>query len=339
MNVEQYKLFLKESLVNNPHRAIFVMGGVGVGKSECTKQVADELGWEFRDIRLSMLDVTDLRGLPTIDKEKRETIWTRPVFLPPEDYKKDVLLFFDEFNTANKSMMNGALSLMLDRCIGEYRLPDNVRVVCAGNDFKSGAFINKLSAPLNNRLIHINFEPNFDCWKIWAYKNNINPLIIGFHNYRKGDLLYNYKEDVENDAFASPRTWFFTDEILKLKLNNGTLYETIKGTIGEAVGVEFYGWLKVYKDLPKPEDILLKGKDIIPKESNIMYALISALINCVKQHKNKMDRLVEYSMKIPKEFSVVLIKDLLKTEMGNDVMATNAFEKWGKMNEDVILNV
>lgn len=333
----QYKDFLRKSLIKMPHRAIFVCGAVGIGKSECTKQVADELKYEFIDIRLSLLDATDLRGLPTIDKEKKETIWTKPVFLPSKNYDKDVLLFFDEFNTANKSMQNACLQLMLDRKIGEYELPEKTRVMCAGNRLQDGGFVTRLSSAMNNRFIHIEFEPDFDDWKAYAYSNKIHHMIIGFHNYRKGDLLHNYKEDVDNKAFASPRSWTFVSDILDLGLENGTLFEAIKGCVGEGAGIELFGYLKIYRDLPKPEDILLKNKDIVPKESNIMYALVSALINCVREHRDKIDRLIKYSLLIEKEFSVVLIKDLLRTDMKDKVMSSKAFDVWVAQNKDVVL--
>lgn len=345
MKPNEYKEFLKKSLVKMPHRAIFVQGPVGTGKSACTKQVVDELKWEFEDIRLSLLDATDLRGLPAIDKEKRQTIWTKPVFLPDENDNRDRLLFFDEFNTSMKGMQNACLSLMLDRKIGEYHLPDNTRVVCAGNRIQDvGGFVSRQSPALNNRFIHIEFQCNFDDFKAWAFANKMHPMVIGFLNYRKGDLLHSYKEDIDNTAFATPRTWAFLGVsngkskcVLDLELNNGTLFEAIKGTIGEGPGIEFYGFLKIHKDLPKPEDILLKGKDIVPKESNVMYALCSALINCVREHKDRINRLVEYSMKIDKEFSVVLIKDMLRTDMREKVMSCTEFDVWVKANKEILV--
>ena len=69
MKPDEIKEFLKKSLIKNPHRSIFIYGAVGIGKSSVVKQVAAELKFEFRDVRLSLLDATDLRGLPA---------WTEP---------------------------------------------------------------------------------------------------------------------------------------------------------------------------------------------------------------------------------------------------------------------
>lgn len=334
---EQYKTLLRASLLKNPKQAIFVTGAVGVGKSQVTKQVADELGFGFVDIRLSLLDATDLRGVPDIDKEKRETYWTKPVFLPPSDYKGDIVLFFDEFSNANSSIQNACLQLVLDRQLGEYKLPEGARVICAGNRLQDGAYVFRLSSALCNRFVNIEFQPDFDDWKGWAYANNINPLIIGFHNFRNGELLHNFKNDSDTRAFASPRSWFFVHNILNMGLENGVLYEAIKGAIGEGAGTEFYGYMKIYRDLPDVKDILVENKDIIPEESSVMYALCSALINYVRGDKTRLDRLITYSLKIQKEFSVVLVKDLLKTELKKEVVTSKAFDRWVEVNKDVIL--
>lgn len=333
----EFKRFLKLSLEKNPKRAIFVYGGVGVGKSSCIKQVADELDYELRDIRLSLLDAVDLRGLPDIDKTKKETYWTKPIFLPPENYDKKVILFLDEFNTASASVQNACLQLVLDRGIGEYRLPDKAILICAGNNLGDGGFTFRLSSALRNRFINIDFEINFEDWKVWAYTNDINPLVIAFHNYRKGDLLHSYKADTDNKSFATPRSWQYASEILTIGLENGTLFEALKGVLGEGVASEFYGFLKIYRNLPDPKDILVKKKDIVPEESNIMYALCGALINEVRQKKDLLDRLITYSLKIPKEFAVVLVKDLLKTELKEDVLQSKAFDLWVNKNKEIIL--
>lgn len=313
----------------------FVVNDIIVHNSDTVKQVCQELGFEIRDIRLSLLDATDLRGLPSIDKEAKTTLWTRPVFLPPENYDKDVVLFFDEFSNANASLQNASLQLCLDRQLGEYKLPPRTRVICAGNKLEHGAFVFKMSAALNNRFVNIDFETDFDDWKVWAYANRIHPIIIAYHNYTNGTKLHSYNPDIEG-AFATPRSWFFTHRLLNIGLNNGVLYEAIKGTIGEAVGTEFYGFYKIYGTLPDPKEILA-GKDIVPKDNNVIYALVSALINEVRSDPDKLNRLIKYSLKLPKEFSVVLIKDLYKTELRNNLITSTAFNSWLEENKGFIV--
>ena len=49
---------------------VMLHGSPGVGKSQVVKQVADKLGIDMIDLRLSQLDPVDLRGVPSVDKIK-----------------------------------------------------------------------------------------------------------------------------------------------------------------------------------------------------------------------------------------------------------------------------
>lgn len=336
MKPNELKEFLKENWLHNPIQAIHIVGEVGVGKSSVIKQVCQDLKFEMGDIRLSLLDATDLRGLPAIDKEEKVAYWTRPAFLPPENDTQNRVLFFDELLNCSPAIQNSALQLMLDRQIGEYKLPPATRVVCASNRLKDGAHIFRMSSALNNRFINILYEVDFNDWKEWAFQNNIHPTIIGFLNFR-GELLHNYKSGVDTESFATPRSYEFLSRIMALNLNNGVQYEAIKGCIGEGAGTEFYSFMKIYKDLPNPNDILFKGKDIVPTETSQLYAICSALIGIVQNNKDKIERLIEYSMQLEKEFSVLLIKDLLKTKLKNNVVKAKNFNKWVDENKDVII--
>jgi len=333
MKPKQYKTFLKKMLIENPKQAIYVSGGGGIGKSETNKQVAEELNFKFSDIRLSLLDATDLRGMPIINKENKTTEWTRPIFLPIEN--EDIILFFDEFSNASPSIQNACLQLCLDRQLGEYKLPDKVRVVLAGNTLKDGAYVYKLSSALNNRFVNITFEPDLSDWEEWAYNNNINPLIISFHKFTEGRLLHNYNNKVEG-AFATPRSWFFVNRILNLGFENGLLKEAIAGCIGEGASIEFLGYLKIYRDLPDLDKII-SGEDIIPQEANILYAVITSLVAKGIKNSSIVNRLLDYANKLPAEFSMMMIKDMLKTSLRETMRNTEQYRDWILKNKDLIV--
>lgn len=334
MKPKQYKEFLKKVLIELPQRAIYCTGKVGIGKSEITKQIAKELNFEFKDVRLSLLDPTDLRGLPTI--ENNTTKWTKPEFLPDTDDKTNRILFFDEFSNAPGSVQNACLQLTLDRELGDYKLPDNTRIVCAGNGLDDGAYVFRMSSALSNRFVNIDFELSFDDWKEWAYENKINPMVLAFHNYLRGEKLHNFKTDTDDKAFASPRTWTFVSQLMGLNLEKNTFMDAVCGTVGNGAGMEFVGFTQIYKDLPDPK-LILNGKDIVPKEANVTYALISALINEVIENPDKLNRLIEYSYLLEKEFSIILIKDLIKTELKTRLLSSEGFTKWAKENQEFIV--
>ena len=67
---------------------VMLHGSPGVGKSQVVKQVADKLGIEMIDLRLSQLDPVDLRGVPSVDKTKVGKISMKQV----EDIAKQKLV-------------------------------------------------------------------------------------------------------------------------------------------------------------------------------------------------------------------------------------------------------
>ena len=113
-----------------------------------------------------------------------------------------------------------------------------------------------------------------------------------------------------------------------MKLKNGTLYKALKGAIGERAGTEFYGFMKVFDEIPNPEDILLRGLNKVPEEHSQLYALTGALVGVVRKNPTKVDRFIEYSMKLPKEFSVLMLKDAIKTEVSGKIIASKEYDKW-----------
>ena len=94
--------------------------------SAIVKQIAKEKKWDLIDLRLSLLNPVDLRGLPMIDKEKGLAKWLPPEFLPQDGVG---ILFLDEINKAPGSVMAAAYQLILDRKVGNYELPPKWRII------------------------------------------------------------------------------------------------------------------------------------------------------------------------------------------------------------------
>ena len=45
----------------------FIWGASGIGKSDIIAKVADDLGYNLVDVRVSLLDPVDLRGVPRVE--------------------------------------------------------------------------------------------------------------------------------------------------------------------------------------------------------------------------------------------------------------------------------
>ena len=166
---------------------VMLHGSPGVGKSQVVKQVADKLGIEMIDLRLSQLDPVDLRGVPSVDKTKvgktevGKTNWNVPSFLPTEGKG---ILFLDEINSAAQATQAAAYQLVLDRKLGDYELPDGWAMVAAGNRSTDRAIVNAMSTALKNRFTHLNYEVNNEDWCEWALTHNIAIEVLGFIRFR-----------------------------------------------------------------------------------------------------------------------------------------------------------
>lgn len=233
--------------------AVFLWGPPGIGKSSIVKQVAEEKGIEIIDVRLSLLDAIDLRGIPAT--EGKNCFWTRPPFIPE---KGNGILFLDELNTASPSVQNSALQLVLDRRVGEHKLGDGWYIISAGNRLEDSSLVFQLADPLISRFIHIEVEINIDEWIAWAMKNEINERIIGFLKFRP-DLLSRINENRNSINFPCPRTWAFASTLLGSGIDP---VEAVESSVGTGVSAEFSGWLKVYDKLPDVEEILDGKKEL-----------------------------------------------------------------------------
>ena len=110
---------------------VFLWGPPGVGKSRLVADVARRQGRKLYDLRAVLLDPVDLRGLPRISDEGI-TSWCVPEFLPHPQDTEEGILFLDELNAAPPLVQAACYQLILDRRVGQYRLPDGWAVVAAG---------------------------------------------------------------------------------------------------------------------------------------------------------------------------------------------------------------
>ena len=134
-------------------RPIYIWGSPGVGKSSLVKQAASTLGLELVDVRATLLDPVELRGIPCIHGDV--AVWCPPAFLPQDGQG---ILFLDELALAPPLVQAACLQLTLDRRVGEYELPDGWSVIAASNRVEDRAGTHRLISPLLNRFVHLNLQ-------------------------------------------------------------------------------------------------------------------------------------------------------------------------------------
>lgn len=310
----------------NRKRPLFIWGQPGIGKSDLVAQVAKLQKRPLIDIRLPLMEPTDIRGIPYLadikiydktgnlvkdengvpitDKEFR---WSTPSDLPVDEASR-ALVFFDEMSAAPPSVQAATYQIILNRRIGNYTLPNEVVIVAAGNRVKDKGVSYNMPMPLANRFTHLTLDVDADDWKEWAALNRVHKDVVGYINFQPGDLN-TFNPSVDSYAFATPRSWYFVSELLHDNVN-GELVDTrlptdvlsdmVKGTVGEGVGTKFMTYRKQAANLPHAKDVL-NGTvtKLNAKQIDVMYSLVTALCYELKDTSDRSQKAASNGNKNP----------------------------------------
>jgi len=316
---------------------IMLWGSPGVGKSQAMRQVGEKLQEKtgkkvnVTDVRLLLFNPVDLRGIPVADAKRELAVWLKPQIFQMDE-SKDVLniLILDEISAAPPSVQAAAYQIVLDRQIGEHKIPDNCLIMCAGNKVTDKSVAYKMPKALANRLCHIEIEVDYEDWKIWALKNNVNEKIMGYLNFKRGSELFKFEPNSEDNSFPTPRSWEKVSNVLGV-LELSQAMPLVSGHIGSATALDFYTYTKVYNKIPNIEEIK-KGKcKDVPKEPDVNFALTSSLVSHArKAGDDELSNILEYGLLLEGEFAVLLFKDMIKAseELQAKVVRLPVFNKF-----------
>jgi hypothetical protein len=308
-------------------RPAFVQGSPGVGKSQTFRQVADKLGIGLIDLRLSQFDRVDLSGVPYI--ENGATKWAIPDFWPREGAG---IILFDEYNAAPREMQPVSYQVFLDRRLGDWVMPEAWVPFAAGNLETDRAITNKTSTAWNNRVTHLLYEVHLDDWCKWAVENDLPPQLIAFIRFRP-NLLHQFDPNAAEKAFPSPRTWEFVGDIIKAKPCAAIEHELFRGTIGTGAAAELSGFLRIWRQLPSIDGILMNPQTAaVPDDPATLFAVAGALAR--RAGDKNFDRVMTYANRMPKEWATYLVKDAIRRDA--DLQQTAAFIKWASVNADIM---
>lgn len=329
--------------------SVMLWGPPGVGKTQAVRQVAEQIMRRtgktavVTDVRLLLFNPIDLRGIPTANEDKTLAVWLRPQIFDM-DASDDVvnILFLDEISAAPPSVQASAYQITLDRTIGEHKLPDNCIVIAAGNRITDRSVAYKMPKALANRLMHFEVNSSFRAWRKWALSNGIDEKVLGFLSFRP-DRLMAFDSVSDDLAFATPRSWEMVSDLLKL--TGGTVesaFLPVAGLVGSGVAAEFRSWSQVYDKLPDIRKIFDGEYVEIPKDIDVLYALVSGMAKYASEHRNDLDRIensVIFASKLPPDFAAVLMKDYIGFEEGYRLKLLNIpeFASWMR-TKGVMLN-
>ena len=233
--------------------SIFLHGKPGCGKSDRVKQ----LDPDFIELNLSHLDPELLDGLA--GEKDGKAVHIKPPWLEEleakcqEEADKIHILFLEELTNASPMMQSKAYGIALDKKVaGRWKLPENARVVAAGNELEDSLVANEMAEPLYDRFAHVNIETNTENWLEWAVtpesfyerldynketqpKQKIHPAIYAFISYKGDEVLRTPYNREHPEPHADPRRWKMASDMLYASNNPSTL----KAIVGEDLTRDF----------------------------------------------------------------------------------------------------
>ena len=296
--------------------SVTLWGDPGAGKTSVINQISNSYNLWLETVIASIREPSDFSGLPVVRENS--------MYLAPPSWAKNIVerdqqgqrsvLFYDEISTAPESVQAALLRPILEGVVGGLRLPQDVITVAAANPPEIAAGGWEMSAPIANRFLHLDWEPDaefvkngfingFPTVEVPSFPKNITmkekqaKAIVGYFIGSKPDLLSRVPENfglskgkfkAHSYGFPTSRAWETVARIYAAcvsgkfmsdgrPIGKMTLELMIKGVVGEAAAVAFLSYVKNL-DLQNPNAILEGVEDvIIPNRADQATSLLIGL--------------------------------------------------------------
>ncbi len=281
---------------------VLLWGPPGSGKSSAVRDLASAMGLACQTVIASIREPSDFAGLPVVERDGVR-------FAPPR-WAVDLheagsgLLFLDELSTAPPAVQAALLRVVLERTVGDLRLPDDVVVVAAANPPEEAADGWDLSAPLANRFCHLDWPvdatavatglaagfapprvPTFDPTRTGA-RTRARADVAAFLAVRPTLVSAPPVDRAEaGRGWPSPRTWEMAADLLTAARSTEVSFDVVAavltGAVGPGPGLELATWLREL-DLPDPEAVLARPEQFeLPERGDRAYAVLTSVAAAV----------------------------------------------------------
>ncbi|WP_416518461.1 AAA family ATPase [Streptomyces achromogenes] len=286
---------------------VLLWGEPGIGKTAALTQLAASLDLPLTTVIASVHEPSDFSGLPVLGDDPA----VRGVPMAPPRWAVELvragrgLLFLDELSTATPAVQAALLRVVLERRVGELRLPPGVRIVAAANPRASAADGWELSPPLANRFVHLHWVHDRDVvvrglGGVWprAELPRLMPerlpeavafarrAVCGFLEVRP-TLIHRLPstETRRGGAWPSPRSWEAAMTLLAFGTAAAASREVmallVRGAVGDGPGLELLAHLD-RMDLPDPETLLAEPSSaVLPERGDLRQAALEAVVAAV----------------------------------------------------------
>ena len=284
---------------------VLLWGAPGTGKTSAIRAMAQAMGLPCETVIASIREPSDFAGLPIV--VGGEVRFAPPAWARRLAQEGRGLLFLDELSTAPPAVQAALLRVVLERAVGDLTLPDEVAVVAAANPPEQAADGWDLSAPLANRLCHLDWQTDPRAvadglaggWAApvvpalpagWQAEEILSRGLVAAFLHVRPALACAPPSDAASAGrgWPSPRTWEMAARLMAAAGAAGfgvsadeARSALVRGAVGDGAGVEFLAWL-IEMDLPDPEEVLADPASFrLPERGDRAYAALAAVAAAV----------------------------------------------------------
>lgn len=200
-------------------RPLFLVGAPGLGKTAIMEQVAEEMGIAMVSYSMTHHTRQSAIGLPYLKEvEYGGKKYTKSEYTMSEIIasvydviqntgKKEGILFLDEINCVSETLAPAMLQFLQYKRFGNQSVPEGWVIVTAGNPPQFNKSVKEFDVATQDRLKVLQIEPNYSCWKEYAYNAGVHPAITAFLESNNGKWFYNIKATVDGQQYITARGW------------------------------------------------------------------------------------------------------------------------------------
>ncbi len=259
---------------------LFVFGNAGIGKSTILETCAVAMGIESRVIDLSVMEPTDLLGLPRI--ENGVTSYARPAFLPTSGKG---LLIFEELNRAPAYTRIPVLEFLSRRAIHDHPLPKGWLPVAAANPDGADYSVDILDPAFMTRFTVVELVADRRAWLAWAREKCLHPAVL---SYVEAAPDFFETSGVCPRALELASRHLKSADALSLRPDDPALGAALGGVLGSPIAMAVLRFLIDRSRPIEADDILTKYPGIQPLVRRLVSQrrldLIQATIAKLEEH-------------------------------------------------------
>lgn len=310
----------------------FIKGRAGTAKTAICYGIAEKLGLNLIDLRLSQIDELSLGIFPVVDEDKGNEFKSFSFAVPEwalDANKRPTLVLFEEGNRCRQAVQDAVLGILQERKIGKFEFNSDVYMIMTGNmGEEDGTQVSEFDLALKNRLVTFNHKLSVDDWVQGYAEKKVLPQIVSFVK-SKPEYFYvlpNIEDADKVDAFATPRSWTHLSKNIKFQYGEQPTIDEIIEAV-ESIGPNFIGTTSIKFLTYLEEQKTLDYKQVLNQYSKykkqielLSRAQRSDLLESIKQtkltdfNKTQLKNLANFLETLPQDEQVAALFDFMKKE-------------------------